>query len=268
MTIEKAEEWAKHWVSLPHLTYPCLCLLYAESSCHILFSQHDNDVDLEHPLSHLSYNLEKRTPKLALSAPISTQSPVMNSDQVSQLVLGLAQGMGAVYGDHQLTPGCSFPICHTMVSTTDRAHGPHSTSPPLSSSPPTCQEPSEKNGIDGLLNDLELLPGRKQDLRDVLINLEIYDYRLITQTCLPWEQLREAGLKDGMINSLHHDQEKYQRRKERQRRQDHAARDMLNDQDFNLIWIKPFVWPRFEGVSTRHVCKKLHAHVSYLPNFS
>lgn len=161
MAIEKAEEWAEHRVSLPDVTYPSNCLFDAEYFYLIRLTQHDNDVYLEHTPGHFRYNLETRKHKTAPTPAIPTQSPVMNSEQVSQLVVGLAQGMGTVFGDNLRTPVGRVPIGHTTVSALDQAHGRRSSSPPFSSSPPTCQEPLAQNGIDGFLDSFNFAPGRK-----------------------------------------------------------------------------------------------------------
>lgn len=150
------------------------------------------------------YDLDLRAKK-APHTPAPMQVPVLDPAMARAFWPGMYTSLGVQ------KPPCLNPV---VQRTPPRRSSPT----PMTSSPPYIQEATGEYGIDGFLEFVPFDPHKKQQIRDILINLEIYDFRLINEVDLEIEGLLLKGLKAATVKALYRGAVKYRHEVDRSRK--------------------------------------------------
>lgn len=160
-------------------------------------------MDIETPPRKLKFDLDLRNKKSSHTqapTPVSPTDHTPYSTFMAGLGLGMSHGLPGLPAPPLL--GQVGPLAHTGVAP-DRFTPPCQAGQPARSlSPPYHQEPAGVYGIDGFLDFIPFTPGKKSQIRKLLIDEEIFDFRLINEVDLEVELLVDLGLKPATIKAL------------------------------------------------------------------
>ncbi|KAH9810007.1 hypothetical protein DFH28DRAFT_1132529 [Melampsora americana] len=183
LTWKKAKEWAKH--------------------------RNDDEVSLNNPPAHFKYDITKSWAKQNDTPPHpSTSTTPFNPAGFTELLVGMVAAIEATRSPTKPSSVDQSPSNSIVVQPATRPASPEGLRA-LSPSPPLADDPSSETGTNGFLDFCQFSAEKSNNIKRILEELSVTDYRLINEKDLSRQDLLDRGLPNITATMVYNNAIKY-----------------------------------------------------------